>query len=265
MIAEETTGGLARLSKVLAYVYPLAALVVLVLVWEFGTMAGEVPRYVLPSASETLQEMIAEWPLLLENSLSTAVAILIGFLLSIVIGIGVGLLIVWIRPVEQTVWPLLVGSQAIPKIALAPIFVVWFGFGLTPRIVMAFLISFFPMVVATVAGMRAIQPELVFVSRCMGLSPAQSFIKVRFPNALPHIFDGLKVAIALAAVGAVVGEFVGSDSGLGNVMLRALGLTNTPLLYAGIIVLTGLAILMFLVVEVLERLAIPWHVSQRRP
>lgn len=247
------------------YLYPVAALVTLIVLWEVGTTAGDVPRYVLPSASDTLQALIDRWPLLMDNSLSTAVAILIGFALSVVIGVGVGLIIAWIKPVEKALWPLLVGSQAIPKIALAPIFVVWFGFGLTPRIVMAFLISFFPVVVETVAGMRAIQPELVYVSRCMGLSPVQSFFKVRFPNALPHLFGGLKVAIALSAVGAVVGEFVGSDSGLGNVMLRALGLSNTPLLFAAIIVLTVLAIVMFLVIEAIERIAIPWHVSQRRP
>ena len=254
-----------QVARVLDYLYPAAALIGLIVLWEVGTKVGEVPRYVLPSASDTLQSLVDEWPLLFENSISTAVAILAGFALSVVFGVAVGLLIAWVRPVEQAVWPLLVGSQAIPKIALAPIFVVWFGFGLTPRIVMAFLISFFPVVVETVAGLRAIQPELVYVSRCMGLNPVQSFIKVRFPNALPHLFGGLKVAIALSAVGAVVGEFVGSDSGLGNLMLRALGLTNTPLLFAAIIVLTTLAILMFLVIEGIERIAIPWHVSQRRP
>jgi NitT/TauT family transport system permease protein len=254
-----------HLARGLDYLYPAAALVGLIVLWEVGTTAGEVPRYVLPSASETMQELVDEWPLLFENSISTATAIVAGFVISVVVGVGVGLLIAWVRPIEQAVWPLLVGSQAIPKIALAPIFVVWFGFGLTPRIVMAFLISFFPVVVETVAGMRAIQPELVYVSRCMGLSAFQSFVKVRFPNALPHLFGGLKVAIALSAVGAVVGEFVGSDSGLGNVMLRALGLTNTPLLFAAIIVLTVLAILMFLVIEAIERITIPWHVSQRRP
>jgi NitT/TauT family transport system permease protein len=253
-----------RLARILDYVYPAIALLGLILLWEFGTKAWDVPRYVLPSASDTLKALIDSWPLLLENSVSTAVAILAGFALSCVIGVAVGLMISWARPIEQAVWPLLVGSQAIPKIALAPIFVVWFGFGLTPRIVMAFLIAFFPVVVETVAGMRAIQPELEYVSRCMGLNPVQSFIKVRFPNALPHLFGGLKVAIALSAVGAVVGEFVGSDSGLGNVMLRALGLTNTPLLFAAIIVLTTLAILMFLVIEAIERITIPWHVSQRR-
>jgi NitT/TauT family transport system permease protein len=254
---------MGSLSRRLELLYPIGALVVLVAIWELATSTGDIPRYVLPSASATGQALIDSWPLLAENAVSTTVAILAGFALSVVVGVAFGLLIVWIKPIEQTAYPLLVGSQAIPKIALAPIFVVWFGFGLTPRIVMAFLISFFPVVVETVAGMRAIEPELVHVSRCMGMGPFQRFVKVRFPNALPQLFSGLKVAIALAAVGAVVGEFVGSDSGLGNVMLRSLALVNTPLLFASIIVLTAIAIVLFLAVEVAERILIPWHTSQR--
>jgi NitT/TauT family transport system permease protein len=253
-----------RVKKALDYLYPVLALVGLVVIWELWTSTGDVPRYLLPSASATMASLVNDWPMLFDNAISTTIAILLGFGLSVVVGVGFGMLIVWLKPIEKAAYPLLVGSQAIPKIALAPIFVVWFGFGLTPRVVMAFLISFFPVVVATVTGMKAIDPELVHVSRCMGLRPVARFLKVRLPNSLPHVFSGLKVAISLAAVGAVVGEFVGSDSGLGNVMLRSLSLVNTPLLFASIIVLTAIAILLFMAVEMIERLAIPWHVSQRQ-
>lgn len=253
-----------RANKLADVLYPTIGLAVLIALWEIGTIVAAVPRYVMPSASETAVALARSWPLLFENSISTTVAIVLGFVLSVVFGVFFGLMMVWVKPIERTAYPLFVGSQAIPKIALAPLFVVWFGFGLTPRVVMAFLIAFFPVVVQTVAGMRSIEPELVYVSRCMPMSPLQRFIKIRFPNALPQLFSGFKVAIALAAVGAVVGEFVGSDSGLGNVMLRALSLVNTPLLFASIIVLTAIAIALFFLVELAERLMIPWHTSQRK-
>jgi len=254
-----------RASKIVDVLYPVIGLIVLVVAWEVATIVATIPRYVLPSASETARSLVSSWALLMDNAISTTVAIIAGFVLSVVLGVAFGLLMVWVRPIEKTAYPLFVGSQAIPKIALAPLFVVWFGFGLTPRVIMAFLIAFFPVVVQTVAGMRSIEPELVHVSRCMPLSRLQRFTKIRFPNALPQLFSGFKVAIALAAVGAVVGEFVGSDSGLGNVMLRALSLVNTPLLFASIVVLTVIAILLFLLVELAERLMIPWHTSQRTP
>lgn len=252
-----------RLRPSLDFVYPVMLLFALGAIWEWATAGGKIPKYILPSASDTVKALVANWPLLLENALSTTVAIIAGFGLSVVIGVGFGLLIVGFKPIEKSVYPLLVGSQAIPKIALAPIFVVWFGFELTPRIIMAFLIAFFPMVIATVTGMRAIEPELVHVSRCMGLRPIQRLLKVRLPNSLPYLFSGMKVAIALSAVGAVVGEFVGSDSGLGNIMIRAIAFVNTPLLFASIILLTAIAIVLFVLVGVIERFAIPWHVSQR--
>lgn len=244
-------------------IYPMTALVVGLIAWELFVDLGSVPQYLLPSASVTARALVNALPQLIAQGTSTTVTILAGFAASVVVGVAVGLVMVEVPWFERAVYPLIVGSQAIPKIALAPIFVVWLGFGPPPRILMTFLISFFPIVIATVTGLRSMERELRYVSQCMGLSPWKAFRDVRLPGALPHIFAGLKIAITLAVVGAIVGEFVGSDEGLGTIMVHAIGVLNTPLLFAALVSLTVLAVALFLLVVAAETLLIPWHVSQR--
>ena len=245
------------------FLYPAAAIVLVLAAWEGLTRLGAAPSYALPAPTEVALALVQQWPMLMSNALSTTVAIVSGFALSVVVGIALAVLISSSRIFEKSLYPLLVGSQAIPKLALAPLFVVWFGFGLLPKVIMTFLIAVFPIVVSTVQGIASVETELEFLSRSMGLSPYRTFRMIRLYRALPSIFAGLKVAITLAVVGAVVGEFVGSDRGLGTLLLRAIGVVNTPLLFAGLIVLTVLAIVLFGLIELLERFAIPWHVSQR--
>ena len=245
------------------FLYPAAAIVLVLAVWESLTRLGAAPSYALPAPTEVAVALVQQWPMLMSNAVSTTVAIVSGFALSVVVGIALAVLISSSRIFEKSLYPLLVGSQAIPKLALAPLFVVWFGFGLLPKVIMTFLIAVFPIVVSTVQGIASVETELEFLSRSMGLSPYRTFRMIRLYRALPSIFAGLKVAITLAVVGAVVGEFVGSDRGLGTLLLRAIGVVNTPLLFAGLIVLTVLAIVLFGLIELLERFAIPWHVSQR--
>ena len=245
------------------FLYPAAAIVLVLAAWESLTRLGAAPSYALPAPAEVAVALVQQWPMLMSNAVSTTVAIVSGFALSVVVGIALAVLISSSRIFEKSLYPLLVGSQAIPKLALAPLFVVWFGFGLLPKVIMTFLIAVFPIVVSTVQGIASVETELEFLSRSMGLSPYRTFRMIRLYRALPSIFAGLKVAITLAVVGAVVGEFVGSDRGLGTLLLRAIGVVNTPLLFAGLIVLTVLAVVLFGLIELLERFAIPWHVSQR--
>jgi NitT/TauT family transport system permease protein len=245
------------------FLYPAAAIVLVLAAWESLTRLGAAPSYALPAPTEVALALVQQWPMLMSNAVSTTVAIVSGFALSVVAGIALAVLISSSRIFEKSLYPLLVGSQAIPKLALAPLFVVWFGFGLLPKVIMTFLIAVFPIVVSTVQGIASVETELEFLSRSMGLSPYRTFRMIRLYRALPSIFAGLKVAITLAVVGAVVGEFVGSDRGLGTLLLRAIGVVNTPLLFAGLIVLTVLAVVLFGLIELLERFAIPWHVSQR--
>ena len=245
------------------FLYPAAAIALVLAAWESLTRLGAAPSYALPAPTEVALALVQQWPMLMSNAVSTTVAIVSGFALSVVAGIALAVLISSSRIFEKSLYPLLVGSQAIPKLALAPLFVVWFGFGLLPKVIMTFLIAVFPIVVSTVQGIASVETELEFLSRSMGLSPYRTFRMIRLYRALPSIFAGLKVAITLAVVGAVVGEFVGSDRGLGTLLLRAIGVVNTPLLFAGLIVLTVLAVVLFGLIELLERFAISWHVSQR--
>jgi NitT/TauT family transport system permease protein len=155
------------------------------------------------------------------------------------------------------VLPLLVSSQAMPKVAVAPLFLVWFGFGLLPKVLIAFLIAFFPIVISTVVGLAAIEQEKIHLARSMGLGTVATFFKIRLPSALPSVFGGLKISITLAVVGAVVGEFVGGDAGLGYLLMVANGNIDTPLLFAGLIALTVQGVALYFLVELAERLAIP--------
>jgi NitT/TauT family transport system permease protein len=166
--------------------------------------------------------------------------------------------------VESYVYPLLVFSQSIPKVAIAPLFVVWFGFGIFPKIISAFLLGFFPVVVSTVMGFKSVEPDMIDLARSMGGSRLQTFFKISLPQALPAIFSGLKVSITLAVVGAVVGEFVGSNSGIGYVLQVANGNFDLPLMFAALVVLSSIGVLLFAAIDVVERLMIPWHASQRQ-
>src|SRR6516162_6465097 len=241
------------------FLYPAAAIVLVLAAWEGLTRLGAAPSYALPAPTEVALALVQQWPMLMSNAVSTTVAIVSGFALSVVVGIALAVLSSSSRIFEKSLYPLLVGSQAIPKLALAPLFVVWFGFGLLPKSLMTFFIAVFPVVISTVQGISSVEPELEFLARSMGLGQYRTFRMIRLYRALPSIFAGLKVAITLA----VVGEFVGSDEGLGTLLLRAIGAVNTPLLFAALLVLTVLAVLLFALIELVERVAIPWHVSQR--
>jgi NitT/TauT family transport system permease protein len=252
-----------RRASASAIAYPAATIALLLVVWQLLTHFRVTPAYALPAPMDVLVTIGQQWPVLLTNALSTTLAILMGFFASVAFGIPLAVLITNSRLFEKSIYPLLVGSQAVPKLALAPLFVVWFGFGMLPKVLITFLIAVFPIVVSTVQGLASVEIELEYLARSMGLGSYRTFRMIRLYRALPNIFAGLKVAITLAVVGAVVGEFTGSDRGLGTLLLRAIGVVNTPMLFAALIVLTALAIVLFALIELLERFVIPWHVSQR--
>jgi NitT/TauT family transport system permease protein len=172
--------------------------------------------------------------------------------------------IVGSRTVESYVYPLLVFSQSIPKIAIAPLFVVWFGFGIVPKILSAVMLGFFPVVVSAVQGFKSVDPDMIDLARAMEATKLQIFRMVSLPHATPAIFAGLKVSITLAVVGAVVGEFVGSNSGIGYVLQRSIGNFDLPTMFAALVILALIGVVLFWVVDVIERIAIPWHTSQRQ-
>ncbi len=242
---------------------PLLLVVACGLLWWLVTRFNLVAGYLVPSPGHTFAVFADQPGYLWANTLTTLWETLAGFALAIVTGVLAAVVMVYSRTIEQTLYPLLLVAQVVPKIAIAPLFVVWLGFGMPPKIVVAVLMAFFPIVIAGMVGLRSVDPELLELVATMGASPLQTFRKIRFPSALPHLFAGLKVAATLAVTGAVVGEFVGANAGLGYLILQANGNLDTPMLFAGLIVMSLLGVVLFAGIDVVERLALPWHASRR--
>jgi NitT/TauT family transport system permease protein len=246
-----------------AWLRPIVFLALLIVIWDVTIRIFRIPAYQIPTPQSVIVTLWADWPYLLTQAVPTTVATIEGFLLAAVFGIAAAVLIASSRTVESYVYPLLVFSQSIPKIAIAPLFVVWFGFGILPKVLSAFLLGFFPVVVSAVQGFKSVEPDMLDLARAMEASRIQVFRMIRFPHAMPAIFAGLKISITLAVVGAVVGEFVGSNSGIGFVLQRSIGTFEMPTMFAALFVLALIGVLLFWIVDVIERFAVPWHASQR--
>ena len=231
--------------------------------WEAAVRFFNVAPYLLPPPSTVVVELAARWPRVLDGAVITTQEILAGYLLAVVVSVPLALLITYSRTVESTLYPLIVFLQIVPKIAIAPLFIIWFGFGFTPKLLLVFLLSFFPIVVSSIAGFKSLDPDVMDLARSTGASEWLMFRKIRLPQALPSIFTGLKVGAALAATAAVVAEFVASNRGLGYLLLEYNGNLETAMVFAVILVLSAIGLLVYYAVELLEKLAIPWHVSQR--
>jgi NitT/TauT family transport system permease protein len=247
-----------------AWLRPLLFLVLLIVGWDAAIRVFHIPPYQVPAPKDVIATLWVEGPDLLAQAWPTTLATLSGFLLSAAFGIPVAMLIAGSRTVESYIYPLLVFSQSIPKIAIAPLFVVWFGFGMLPKVLAAFMLGFFPVVVAAVQGFKSVEPDMLDLARAMEASRLQVFRMVSLPYAMPAIFAGLKVSITLAVVGAVVGEFVGSHSGIGFVLQRSIGNFELPTMFAALVVLALIGVFLFWVLDVIERWTIPWHASQRQ-
>ena len=201
------------------YLWSAASFAIVVSVWEGAIRLFRVPVYLLPGPGYVLVAVSEHWRSLVSQSVVTMGEVLAGFVAAALVAIPLAMLVVASPVLERLVYPPMVATQSIPKIALAPLFIVWFGFGTTPKVAVAFLISFFPVVVDTIVGLRSIDPAMVQLARSMGAPPYRIFLRLRLPNALPSVFAGLKVASTLAVVGALTGEFIGSDRGLGYVLV----------------------------------------------
>jgi NitT/TauT family transport system permease protein len=247
------------------FLWTLLSFAIVFVAWELTVRLFALPEYLLPGPEPVLVALTQNMRTLAAQSLWTAGTVLAGFLVAAAVAIPLAMLIVISPVLERLLYPPMVATQSIPKIALAPLFIVWFGFGVAPKVAVAFLIAFFPIVIDTIVGLRSIDPAMIQLARSMGAPPRRIFLKLRLPHALPMIFGGLKVASALAVVGALTGEFVGSDRGLGYLLVQASGNLNTALLFATLVILSAMAMAFFYVVEMLERITIPWHASQRAP
>jgi NitT/TauT family transport system permease protein len=240
------------------FLYPFAGTLIIILAWHYYVVLFHVPVVVLPTPLQVFQAMMEESKALLDEGWITALECIYGFALAMVIGIPIAVTMTYSRIANQMFYPLLVASQSIPKVAIAPILLVWFGTGLQSKLAMAFVIAFFPVVVDTATGLRSTSPELLELARSLQCSRLQTFYKIQLPSALPSIFSGAKIAVTLAVIGAVIGEFIGSNEGLGNLLLTANSQLNTPLVWAALIVLSALGMLLYGAVVIAESILMPW-------
>ncbi|MBN8891444.1 MAG: ABC transporter permease [Rhodospirillales bacterium 70-18] len=252
------------MERIVASARPVFGFVAFLLVWEAASRLLHLPPYILPPPSDIAVGMVTRWRSLLGAAYYTAQPMLEGFVVAVVMGIAIALAIAFSRTMQGVLYPLLVFLQIVPKIAVAPLFIIWFGFGETPKVLLVFLLSFFPVVVAAITAFRSIEPEIMELARSTGAGRLRIFRMVQLPHALPALFGGIKVAAALSSTAAVVAEFVASDRGLGYLLLSYNGDLNTTMSFAAIFVLSAMGLALYGAVELVERFAIPWHVSRRR-
>ncbi|HET6444992.1 MAG TPA: ABC transporter permease [candidate division Zixibacteria bacterium] len=237
---------------------PIFSFILLLIVWQVLVVGFEVPEYIMPPPSDFLARLVESRSLLFDHMLRTATEVALGFLLATAISVPLGYLIASVNFVERSVYPLIVFVQLTPKIAIAPLFIVWFGFGMTPKIFITFLLCFFPTLVASMAGFKSLDERILFLSRSMGATPKQTFRYIQLPTAMPYIFAGLRVSIVFAATGAIVGEFVGANKGLGYLLLRGSAYLDTALIFAVLIVLALMGLFFSYAVQFTEQIFMPW-------
>ncbi|MDM9627504.1 ABC transporter permease [Rhizobium sp. S152] len=249
-------------SRALASVPPaLWALAALLVLWELAVRIAEIPSFILPAPSAIFEEIVTYGHRLAPNALVTLSEVLLGFLCSVAVGVPLAVMIVYSRFMEKAIYPLIVASQTIPKVAIAPLMLTWFGYGMAPKIVIVVMLSFFPIVINSVMGLKSASREMIYLSRSMGASGWQTFWKFRLPQALPSIFAGLKLATALSVIGAIVAEFIGADKGLGYLILIAGGNFDIARQFAAVVIISLIGVLFFAALERIERIAIPWKRS----
>jgi NitT/TauT family transport system permease protein len=242
---------------------PVLGVAVFLVGWWLTTVLFDIRSFILPSplvVGEVLQEQL---PYLLDMTRVTFLESVAGFGLAIAVGIPLAVAMAGSRILSRTIDPLLVAVNAVPKVAVAPIFVIWMGFGPAPKVVMVLVVCFFPIVISTATGLRNTPAELVELAHSLNAGWGRTMWKIRFPQALPQIFVGLKTAVALAVIGAVIGEFVGADAGLGYIVVQSQASANTALAFASITLLAALSIVMFYLVVAAERWLVPWPEEHR--
>lgn len=238
----------------------LLALCMIFGVWELFVHVTDQPAYILPPLSSIVETAIVlAADRLLPAAWVTLQEMLMGFGIGVVVGLTLGTLIHFSVLLRQGLLPLVIGSQAIPVIAIAPLLILWFGFGMTPKVIVAALVAFFPVVVNTVSGLAAVDRDMIRLMDSLGATKRQIYCKVYLPASLPFIFAGVKNAAAISAIGAIVGEWVGAHEGLGPVMIAAIAGFKTTVVFAAILYLAIMAVGLFLLVSLIERLAMPWH------
>ena len=241
----------------------LTTLAAFLLLWEAAVRLLRIKEYLIPPPSTVAVELVGRFPRILDSTGVTTLEIAVGFAVAVVLAIPMALAVAFSPWVERNIYPAIVTFTIIPKIAIAPLFIIWFGFGLAPKVLLVFLLSFFPMLVNNIAGFRSVSSEILDFARSTGASSWRLFVKIRLPASLPFMFTGMKIGATNAVTAAVVAEFVASNKGLGYLLLEYNGDLETAAVFATVAVLSVFGLALYYLVELAERLAIPWHVSQR--
>ncbi|MBP1849215.1 ABC transporter permease [Rhizobium halophytocola] len=239
--------------------YAAMTLICLLVIWQAAVMISHLPEYLLPSPLTIITSLYNLSGLLVHHTFVTLIEVVLGFLIALAVAVPLATLICYSPLFERSIYPLIVGSQTIPKVAIAPLLLAAFGYGLIPKITIVALMAFFPIVINTVVGLRSVSQEMIYLAQSMGASPLQQFFRFRMPGALPSMFAGMKMASVLAVIGAVVAEFVGSNSGLGYVITVAGSNFRMDQQFAAIVVLSVLGTVIFWILGQIERSVLPWH------
>jgi NitT/TauT family transport system permease protein len=258
-IAEPTTSG----GGIGWMLWPLLSGAIGLALWEGLVRLFKVPVFILPAPSQVIGTIIDQGWFLIGQLAITMAAAGLGLVIAVIFGLAAGAAITTSRLVDRMLTPWLVVAHAVPKVVIAPLFLVWFGFGLQSEVFFVVAFTFFPVIVNTVTGLKSADPEQLLMVRAMGATPGQALLKIQFPSALASICAGIKLAVTLAPVGAVIGEFVASNQGLGHLLIRAVGDMDTPLAFAAVTVFSIFGVLLWRAAEWVERRALPWHPSQR--
>jgi putative hydroxymethylpyrimidine transport system permease protein len=252
-------GGAGTGGAAFRWLAPALLLTLAIVVWESWVRIDDTPRWFLPAPSAIARTLARDRSLLLDNAWVTLREVLVGFAVAVVTGVAVAVAIDASTIVERTLYPIVIASQAVPIVALAPLLLIWFGHGLLPKAIVTALIAFFPIAVNTADGLRAADRETLDLFRTLGAGRWRRFRLVKFPGALPYLFSGARVGVAVAVIGAVFGELVGSEAGLGHLMTLSNATLRTDRVFACVIVLSAMAIGLFAGIALLERLLLPWR------
>ena len=252
------------LSAAKSWTIPLLILVGLVVVWELGVQIWDVPKWQLPAPLTIIQELVGSRSLLWKHTLVTMKEVVLGFVVALVVGLLLAMGIAYSRILERSVYPIIISSQTIPIIAIAPLLLIWVGYGITSKVIVVALICFYPITVNMVDGLKAVSVDMVRMMRTLGASRWQIFTKLQIPISLPYLFSGIKVGISISVIGAIIGEWVGASAGLGYLMTYSQPLFLTARVFAAIVVLSVMGISLFVLTSLAERIALSWHYREKR-
>jgi NitT/TauT family transport system permease protein len=226
-----------------------------VVIWYLVVEIGDIPKFVIASPQATFMSLFDTYPWF-DNTLVTTIEIFGGYFLAVIVGVGLALVFSWFRAVESLLMPLVVSLNMIPKVALGPLIIVWFDYGLTTNIIIAFSISFLPILITTARGLREVEPDLIDLVKTLRATRWQIFVKIQLPGSLPYIFSGMKVAVVLAVAGAIVGEIIASDSGLAYLIGQVQVTLDTAAMMMAVLMITLVGVVLYLIVLLLERILV---------